>query len=160
MPEKTVYLDSSAVVKRYLVERGTEPVDLLYHRAEAGKVQLAFSQWNLGEVLGAFAKAHRRGMITQREMEAASWAFIRETLKLRGLRALRLLPVRGDLLALATALLFRHGLGQADALQIASSRELAAAALITADRVLMRVSRLEGIPSLDPATDPMAVGDL
>ncbi len=142
------------------MERGTETVDLLYHRAEAGDVQLAFSQWNIGEVLGAFAKAHRRKMITQRDMEVASWAFIRETLKLRGLRALRLLPVRGDLLALAITLLFRHGLGQSDALQIVSSRTLAAAALITADLELIRAARSDGVHALDPETDSEAIGAL
>ncbi|OGS51109.1 MAG: hypothetical protein A3K65_06685 [Euryarchaeota archaeon RBG_16_68_12] len=160
MADKTVYLDSSATVKRYLVEGGSEAVDALYHRAEAGDLQLAFSQWNLGEVLGAFAKAQRRGMITAREMETASWTFIRETLKLRGLRALRLFPVRGDLLARAIPLLFRHGLGQADALQIASSKELAATALITADQSLLRAARAEGLSALDPTIDRRGIETL
>ncbi len=157
MPDKTVYLDSSAVVKRYQVESGTEAVDGLYHRAEAGDLQLAFSQWTVGEVLGAFARSQRRGMITQREMETASWSFIRETLKLRGLRALRLFPVRGDLLALAVPLLFRHGLGQDDALQIASSRALAAVALISADHALLTAARLEGLPAIDPTADRQGI---
>ncbi len=160
MNDKTVYLDSSATVKRYLAESGSDAVDALYHRAEGGELQLAFSQWNLGEVLGAFAGAQRRGMITAREMEAVSWTFLRETLKLRGLRALRLFPVRGDVLARGVPLLFRHGLGQADALQIASSKELAAAALITADPSLLRVARAEGLTALDPTSDRRGIETL
>lgn len=83
MNGKSVYLDSSALVKRYLAEEGTETVDALYHRAEAREVQLAFSLWNVGEVVRAIAKAERLRWISKEQAGAATWAFLRESLKLR-----------------------------------------------------------------------------
>ncbi len=150
MNEKTVYLDSSAVVKRYLVEDGTEAIDDIYRRAEAGEIRIALSLWNIGEILRAFMKTVRRGLITEKGAEVIAWAFLRETLKLRGLGGLRILSVRGDLLARLIPLIFRHGIGQADGLQITSSKELRAAALVSSDEVLIRVARAEGLTALHP----------
>lgn len=48
-----LYLDSSAIVKRYVVEPGTEVVDEVFERAEAREVFVVFSVWNVGEVLGS-----------------------------------------------------------------------------------------------------------
>lgn len=47
MDEKTVYLASSAIVKRYLIEEGTEAIDALYRRVEPGSLRLAFPSGTL-----------------------------------------------------------------------------------------------------------------
>ncbi|MFQ5838324.1 MAG: type II toxin-antitoxin system VapC family toxin [Thermoplasmata archaeon] len=149
----TVYLDSSVLAKRYLVEGGTEAVDTLYHRAEAGEVRLAFSLWNLGEVLSAVAKAQRLDWISPDEARTAAWSLIRETLKVRNLGALRIVPVRGDLLAQAVPLLFRHGLTQPDGLQITTCKDIPAEAFVSADRKLLEAALAEGLFALHPVTD-------
>ncbi len=153
MNGKSVYLDSSAVAKRYLAEDGTEAVDALYRRAEAREVRLAFSLWNVGEVVGAIAKAERLRWISRAEAEAAAWTFLRETVKLRDLGGLRTVPVRGDLLAETLPLLFRRGIRQADGLQIATCKGLGASAFVSADRRLLGVARAEGLTALDPVED-------
>ncbi len=149
----TVYLDSSAIAKRYLAEDGTAAVDALYRRAEGRGVVLAFSLWNVGEVVGAIAKAERLRWISRRESEAATWTFLRESLKLRDLGGLRAVPVRGDLLAAALPLVLRRGIGPADGLQIATCADLGAAALVSADRRLLEAARAEGLTAFDPVTD-------
>jgi predicted nucleic acid-binding protein len=52
------YLDTSAIVKRYILERGSDEVAALYSRAWGGDVKLSFSLWNVGEALGVFDKYH------------------------------------------------------------------------------------------------------
>lgn len=99
MSGKTVYLDPSALAKRYLAEEGTGLLDWLYGRAEAGALEVAFSLWNVGEVASALAQAQRRGRATAEAVETALWLLLRETRKMRALGVLRVLPVRGDLLA-------------------------------------------------------------
>ncbi len=160
MTGTTVYLDSSAVVKRYLVEEGTDAVDGIYRRAEAGELRIAFSLWNLGEVLRAVGKGVRRGLLSESGAQTIAWAFLRETLKLRGLGALRIIAVRGDLLARTIPLIFRHGIGQPDGLQITSSAEVQASALVSADESLVRVARLEGARALHPVEDAGEIGAL
>jgi len=153
MNGKTAYLDSSAIVKRYLAEDGADAVDALYHRAEAGTIRLAFSLWNIGEVLRAVARAQRLRWISPEEAESAAWTFVRETLKIRGLGALRTVPVRGDLLAKAVPLLFRHGLSQPDGLQITTCKDLRADAFVSADERLTRAATAEGLVALSPTAD-------
>ncbi|MEZ0248393.1 MAG: hypothetical protein ABWJ97_03890 [Thermoproteus sp.] len=54
------YLDSSALVKRYVKERGSDVVAGLFRKAYGGDAAMAFSVYNIGEVLTAFDKAARR----------------------------------------------------------------------------------------------------
>ena len=153
MNGKTVYLDSSAITKRYVAEEGSEAIDALYGRAEARKIGLCFSLWNVGEVLGAIAKARRLGWFPPEQAEAAAWSFVQESTKLHHLGALRTAPVRGDLLEEAITLLFRQDIEQADCLQIATCKDLGASAFVSADRRLLEVARAEGLTALDPVHD-------
>lgn len=46
-----IYLDSSAIVKRYIKEAGTEIMDLVFEDAEAGRIKIFLTaDWKLGEV--------------------------------------------------------------------------------------------------------------
>ena len=67
-----VYLDSSAVAKRYVEEKGSDLVDRIYSRAEAGDLQMAFSIWNVGEVLGVLDRYRMRKILTERDFETSS----------------------------------------------------------------------------------------
>jgi len=55
--ELAIYLDSSAIVKRYIEEPESNVVRELYLKAYSGEVLLSFSIWNVREVLGAFDRA-------------------------------------------------------------------------------------------------------
>lgn len=160
MNGKTVYLDSSAIAKRYVAEEGTESVDLLYRRAESREIQLAFSLWNVGEVLRALARAEEVGWISEAQVSTAGWSFVQETLKVHALGALRTVPVRGDLLAEAVPLLFRYRVSQPDALQVTTCKDVRADALISADRRLLQVARAEGLLALDPKADESRIRSL
>jgi len=156
----TVYLDSSALAKRYLAEDGSDAVDGLYRRAEGLDVRLAFSLWNLGEVLRAVARARSMGHLTQRQAGVSTWLLLRETLKFRALGALRIVPVGSDVIASAIPLLLASRLGQPDAIQIASAREVGAGAFLAADERLIREARREGLNALHPVGDAAAVARL
>ena len=72
MGERDVYLDTSALAKRYLKERDSDKVDELYRNTEMGKTKLHFSLWNIGEVCGVFDK-HRENTNTK-----LTWNFCSE----------------------------------------------------------------------------------
>ena len=52
MNVKSVYLDSSAIVKRYVAEKGSKVIDKIYDKAENSQLKIVFSIWNIGEVIG------------------------------------------------------------------------------------------------------------
>ena len=120
-------------------------------------LQLAFSHWNIGEVLRAIARARSEGHLTQREAEECGWLFLRETLKFRALGALRIFPVGSDVIAGAIPLLLASRLAQPDALQVATAREGGADAFLAADERLVREARRQGLNALDPVRDAEAV---
>jgi len=50
--EETCYLDTSALVKRYVEEPGSETVDTIYRDTYGGVKRLSFSYWNIAESCG------------------------------------------------------------------------------------------------------------
>ena len=140
---KTVYLDTSAIVKRYIQEAGSDVVAQVYSKAWLGDLRIAYSVWNIGEVLGVLDKYHTRGWLSREDYELARLEFLGETMKMLKLRILRVVPVKLALIARTWELIERHHIYQADALQIVSAKEVKASELYTADQTLCRVAREE-----------------
>lgn len=77
-----VYLDSSAIVKRYVLEDGTDVVQEAYTKALQGETKLSFSVWNIGEALGVLDTYQRRKWLKKENHKTARESFITETLRL------------------------------------------------------------------------------
>jgi len=143
-----VYLDSSAIVKRYVEEAGSEIVCELYDSALAGELTLSFSAWNIGEVLGVLDRYWRRGWLEDESYAAARAMFIGETVRLLKLKVLLLVPLHIRLLANAWRLVEKHHIYQADALQIISAKHVGANELYTGDEDLHKAASAEGVRSV------------
>jgi len=148
MPD--AYLDSSALVKRYVQEPGTPAVDILFDRASDGAAVLASSVWNLGEAFGVFDYRRRRRLVTEHEFRLAVESLTSEVLGLMRTGAMRVYPVRTSLLTEAWAIVLTQHLYQADALQIATCNDSKSKVLITSDEPLRRASESFGLKALDP----------
>ena len=142
------YLDSSAVVKRYVTEPGSQAVDALYAKAETGDAGLFLSLWNVGEVLGVFSERRRGKRLTEEEYERSVRTFAEETLKLHRLRAITITSVTTQLLVETWPLIAADDLYEADALQIVSCAQ-AGATLVSADTSLLRVATKHRVDVLD-----------
>jgi len=57
-----LYLDTSAIVKRYLKESGSDLISEIYEKALNGDALLSFSAWNISEVVGVLDEYRRRGL--------------------------------------------------------------------------------------------------
>jgi len=142
------YLDSSAVVKRYVEEDGSEVVRSMYRKAYNGGAVLALSAWNFGEVLGVLDRYHRRGWLAESDYAKALRSFASETIRLVRLGVMRVVPVRASLLAASWSIALRHHVHQADALQIVSAKRAGADVLLTGDERLSEVASSEGLKSV------------
>jgi predicted nucleic acid-binding protein len=105
------YLDASALVKRYLVERGSRETIAL----TAGAEMTATSIVSRAEVAAAFAKAARTGLVTPDTARKAERQFARDWPDL-----IRV-PVTEALVERADGLAWEHGLRGYDAVQLASA---------------------------------------
>ncbi len=153
-----VYLDSSAIVKRYIEEKGSEAIDTVYASIEQdGNNRAALSIWNLGEVIGAIDTRRQRGDIDEKSMDDAIRLFAGETKKFVAMRRLIVLPITGRLLEQCRELVVKHHIYQADALQLAAARYSDSMLLITADKRLADCAKVEGIEVANPEKDSQKI---
>lgn len=105
------YLDASALVKRYVSERGSAETIELTTTADV----VATSLVSRAEVAAAFAKAVRSGLLPGDEARQAQRTFAGEWPNLARI------PVTEALVARAETLAWDHGLRGYDAVQLASA---------------------------------------
>ena len=149
------FLDSSAVVKRYVSERGTAWVQSLFDPAAANRISIAAIAG--AEVVSAVArKAHGGGMTTA-EASRAIRAF---TFDFR--RDFEVLEVNSVLIERAMGLAERYALRGYDAVQLAAAKAVHSAALIagipmtlvSSDMELNSAATMEGMAVDDPNAHP------
>jgi uncharacterized protein len=156
-----IYLDSSAIVKRYIAEKGSESIDFVYAGLEKdGDLQATFSAWNIGEVIGAIDTRKQRGDIDERSMVEAVGLFVGETRKFVAMRKLIVHPIGSKMLEESRDLIVKYHIYQADALQLATARQSASTLILTADRKLAECARSEGMEVANPEKDPSSIIDV
>jgi len=144
-----IYLDTSAIVKRYVQEKGSDSANMIYAKCDAKELSIYFSFWNIGEALGAIDQYRQRRWITQQKHEEAVRNFAGECLRLMMLEALNTVPVNSSVLSDSWDLIERHRIYQADALQIVSCKRSQADLLLSADGLLLDAAKEENIPSVN-----------
>jgi len=137
---RSAYLDTSAIVKRYVVEEHTARVDELYNEAHAGRITIGFSVWNIGEVAVVLDKYQKRGFLNN--ARAVFEKFIGETRFLIKINQLKLISLNSKTMILATSYVFKHGIYIADAVQLASAKGFDE--FLSFDKEIAQIARIEG----------------
>ena len=148
MSGRIVYLDSSAIIKRYIKERTAKKSLNSTEKHIMGNVKLSFSLWNISELLGVLDKARRLERIDRESYELVRARFLSETLRMKQLGILKLIPVRASILKKSWPLMEKYHIYQADALQILSSKKVNADEFYTGDKRLNEVAISEGLNSV------------
>lgn len=150
------FLDSSALVKRYLVEPGTAWIVAL--AAPALGHSLLVAEVTRIEVIAALAARARAGSITTGERDTAV-----RLLTYHIVSQYRSIPLDAAILDQAAQLPLHHRLRGYDAIQlatalVANTRLTAAAApaltFVAADGDLLAVAQAEGLPTENPNAYP------
>ncbi|MEM2051177.1 MAG: type II toxin-antitoxin system VapC family toxin [Thermoproteota archaeon] len=136
------YLDTSAVVKRYVKERGSQMVDDLFSRAHKGSVVIVLSYWNVGEAAVVFDKYGEKLGLKSTEVFRT---MLRELRMLLRARSAIMVNVTPKIVRESLKLVFKHHLYVADAIQIASAKQVGARILVTGDVKLAEASMTEGL---------------
>ena len=139
------YLDSSALAKRYVEEKGSDKMDRIFEAAEKGEDLIFFSTWNVGELAVVFDKYEREGLL---EAKRVMTTFLEEMKRLGKSRAAEIVPVSGSLIAQAVSLTLKHHVCIADSLQVASCQTMTGAGFVTADRRLASIAEDEGLSAV------------
>lgn len=134
------FLDSSALVKRYVEEDGSAVIAQLFR----GRKLLAVSRLAEVEVPLALARRARKGDLSEQVARAHGESVLAD------LKGLRVVELRQRTLERARALGWDHGLRAYDALQLASASRLKtetgmSLTLWSADEALNAAARAEGL---------------
>ena len=143
--DECYYLDTSALVKRYVEEPGSEVVDSIYAKAYRGLAVIAASYWNVAEAAVVFDKYERRLRLSARHLMEA---LLRESRTLAGLLRLKLVPISPTLIQETIELVLKLHMYSADALQIVSARYANCKYLVTADRRLADAAAAENLEAI------------
>ena len=135
-----VYLDASALVKRYVAEAGSPEVEALINEAQA----IGTAVISRAEVAAALARAVRIGLVTREAGSKALQAFNADW------EHLVRLQLGEPLVARAAALAWEHGLRGYDSVHLASALAWSESlgetvAVATYDRELWRGAQASGL---------------
>ncbi len=143
-----LYLDTNALLKRYIYESETETIDVIFDKAETGELTIATSLWNIGEALGVLDEKRRRGWLTEAEFEQTLTLFADELLKLMRINTLEITPTNSSIITSTWDLIMSYHIYEADALQITAYNYNGSKALITSDKRLAQKSKEAGIKTI------------
>jgi predicted nucleic acid-binding protein len=140
-----IYLDSSALIKKYVVEKGTPEVRTLF----AGGEVLWTSKISQAEVWSALARRWRGGDLTAAQYRTVIKSFERDW------RALAGVELSDEVMGMIRRLVERHSLRAFDAVQLASAiwaqRNLGErVTFVGADVLLLRAARATALAVMNP----------
>lgn len=138
------YLDTSALIKRFVVEKGSPHVESLV--SQGGRVATAKIAY--AEVHAALARKHREGHLPGRQYALACRQFESDW------QAYVRLDLQDEILILARDLIHRHPLRGFDAIHLASALSLQSGlgeeiTFAAADERLLRAARAERLQPLN-----------
>jgi predicted nucleic acid-binding protein len=140
-----IYFDSSALVKRYIEESGSDVVQSLLDRdASAATSKLAYP-----EILSALTRKQRSGELTKRSLQAAVSQFEADW------AGIVVVEFHDELLPTMKSLLLKHHLRGADTVHLASALWLKRAvqsdlAFVASDLNLLKAAQAERLEVINP----------
>ncbi len=134
-----LFLDSSALVKRYVEEEGTKLVDELWEKAE----EVATSVVAFAEVISAFSRKSREGILTQKELIEIIYEFKEDYSRMIHV------PITLELNKIIERLLVSYSLKGFDAIHLASALilkvEFPETVFLCFDKALNKTARKENL---------------
>jgi predicted nucleic acid-binding protein len=143
------FFDTSALIKLYHEEVGTEKVEDIFGRADNS---ITISEFSIVEFYSTLARKRRTGEIAPQAQEEALKSFEEDCAS-----RFAVAPLTATIVQTAKELLRKHGNSSAlralDALQLAAflvSRPGEETVFVCADSRLLKICRLEGLEVLNP----------
>lgn len=130
-----VFLDSSALAKRYVQEPGSDRLEEILFSASS----LGVSILGITEVISALCRCRREGKLSQRQYLEAKHALFEEVADSS------VVNVTEQVVARAVELLERWPLRSSDSLQVASAAEWSADLFVSADERQCKAARAYGL---------------
>ena len=142
MVEQRVYLDTSILVKRYVMENDSETADEVFHLALRGKSVICFSEITLGEAAVVFDKYSRKVGIDPTDR---FHAMLRELTSLERSSSVEIYPVSSQIVRKSIKTVLKNHLYIVDAIQLETCLEAKGTVFLSADKELVSSAEKLGL---------------
>ncbi len=141
---KFYFLDTSALVKRYHAEKGTETVDKIFSEEDKA---IVISSICITEMVSAMSRKKEEKAISKEDLDVALSKFFHDVI-----RDFLVLELDDGHIKDSIVLVLKHNLRTLDALQLAVSISLKELkpVFVCADKKLASVAEKEGIEAINP----------
>jgi len=141
---KFYFLDTSALVKRYHSEKGTDRIDRIFSQDDRA---IVISSISITEMVSALNRKKEDKIISREDLEIALSKFFHDAIK-----DFLVLELDGEHIKGSITLVLKRNVRTLDALQLAvalSLKELKVA-FVCADKKLVSVAEKEGLQTINP----------
>ena len=142
-----VYVESSAYVKAFSAEKGSDYVRKIFDHADRGKLEPITSQWTVGESLAAVDRKYRRKEIKLDERDIITATIMDRTVALVREGKMTMVYTKQDVVSSSWRLITERHLSADDALHVFSAIVGLADMFISADVYLLQAARQVGFGS-------------
>lgn len=146
---KLIYLDTSAYLKEFAREKGSDAIAKLFDLCGNGEIKLLISEWTVNEGMAAIDRKLRRDEITIGERDEIIHEVLRVTRDLALTTNLILIPVESVLVTSSVRLITEKHLSADDSLQLFSALTAEVDIFVSADSRLNEAAISEGIRSFN-----------
>lgn len=146
---KPIYLDTSAYMKEFTREKGSDTIARLFNLCERGQIKIFTSEWTINESIAAIDRKFRRNEITLDGRDESIHALLRKTRELSLTTNLVLIRVESNVLRPSISLITEQHLSADDSLQLFSAMITAVDVFASADSRLNEAASSKGIQSFN-----------
>jgi len=139
------FLDSSAFVKEFSEEIGSEVVHKLFIACENGKIELATSQWTIGESIAAIDRKFRRNEITEEQRDLIVTSLLGRTAHLANTNYLIIVSLDEKVVTASWKYITSDHLSADDALQLLSFVITGSETFLASDKYLLDAIKQEAV---------------
>jgi len=150
-----LYMDPSALVKRYHDEKGTELVNKLFKKLETGEERFTTSVWSIAESAAVLNRIKNKLKMKEDDFAKVLMAFFSE------IKQFHFLEVNDERVLASIPYSLAHNINSSDALHLKTLKDVERAVnllgekvvLVAADKRLLRAAKNEGITTFNPEED-------
>ena len=146
---KRAYLDTSAYLKEFSQETGSETISRIFAACERGEVVIVTSQWTLSESIAALDRKSRRGEVNPDERDTVIATILNKTMELVKKDNLVLVPVTSQLVQASWRVILERHVSADDSIHLLSALVTLSEIFVAADDYLIERAREEGFDSYD-----------
>lgn len=144
-----IYIDTSAYVKEYHDESGSDIVHSIFENAKSGQDTLIISLWTISETINTVDKHFMRHELDEEEYNKVLGAIFSDMLEMLENKILRIIDIDSNLVKMSWDYISSEHLSAADSLHLVTAIRSDADKFYAADKKLINVAKKKNLTAVD-----------